>query len=88
MRSLAGKQAGLSETALLAEAWSAEPEALPEGWSAAALRRSDVTLLRDPGAVRDEDPVIRHLQHLGGTLTELAETGVGLPVGAAAEAVS
>ena len=39
LRSLAGQQAGLAETALLAEAWSAEPGALPAGWSAAALRR-------------------------------------------------
>jgi len=46
------------------------------------LRRSDVALFRDHGSARDEDPVIRHLHHLGGTLTELAETGVGLPVGA------
>ena len=39
LRSLSGQQAGLAETALLAEAWSAEPDALPAGWSAAALRR-------------------------------------------------
>jgi uncharacterized membrane protein YccC len=38
-RTLAARQAGLSETALLAEAWSVEPRALPEGWSAMALRR-------------------------------------------------
>ena len=39
LRTLAARRAGVSETALLAEAWSAEPRALPEGWSAMALRR-------------------------------------------------
>ncbi len=43
------------------------------------LRRSDVALFRDHRSARDEDPVIRHLHHLGATLTELAETGVALP---------
>jgi hypothetical protein len=43
------------------------------------LRRSDVALFRDHRSARDEDPVIRHLHHLGATLTALAETGVALP---------
>nr|WP_281381008.1 FUSC family protein [Nocardioides panaciterrulae] len=43
------------------------------------LRRSDVALFRDHRSARDEDPVIRHLHHLGATLTEIAETGIALP---------
>lgn len=39
VRAVAARQAGVAETALLAEAWSAERSAVPPGWSAAALRR-------------------------------------------------
>jgi len=39
LRALAARQAGVAEAALLAEAWSADPRALPEGWSGPALRR-------------------------------------------------
>lgn len=39
VRVVAARQAGVAETALLAEAWSVERGALREGWSAAALRR-------------------------------------------------
>ncbi len=39
VRVVAARQAGVAETALLAEAWSVEQGALREGWSAAALRR-------------------------------------------------
>jgi uncharacterized membrane protein YccC len=38
-RVVTARQAGVAETALLAEAWSVEGGAMPEGWSAAALRR-------------------------------------------------
>ncbi|MEW2346359.1 FUSC family protein [Streptomyces sp. NPDC006684] len=38
-RELHARQLGLAETALLIEGWSTEPGALPEGWSARALRR-------------------------------------------------
>jgi uncharacterized membrane protein YccC len=38
-RRLRAQQARLSDVALMVEGWSAEPGALPEGWSAAALRR-------------------------------------------------
>ncbi|WP_431034601.1 FUSC family protein [Streptomyces sp. P6-2-1] len=38
-RELHSRQLGLAETALLIEGWSTEPGALPEGWSARALRR-------------------------------------------------
>lgn len=39
VRAVGSRQAGVAETALLAEAWSAERGAVPLGWSAAALRR-------------------------------------------------
>lgn len=38
-RRLHARQLRLAETALVIEAWSAEPNALPDGWSAGALRR-------------------------------------------------
>ena len=38
-RRLRTHQARLAEVALMVEAWSAEPGALPDGWSAPALRR-------------------------------------------------
>ena len=38
-RRLAGQQAGLAEAALLSEAWSEDPRALPEGWTGPQLRR-------------------------------------------------
>jgi hypothetical protein len=38
-RALAARLAGLAEVGLLVDAWSADPDALPEGWSAVALRR-------------------------------------------------
>ena len=38
-RKLHSRQLRLAETALIVEGWSAEPDALPPGWSAAALRR-------------------------------------------------
>ncbi len=38
-RRLRAQQARLSDVALMVEGWSAEPAALPGGWSAAALRR-------------------------------------------------
>ena len=38
-RRLHSRQLRLAETALIIEGWSAEPDALPEGWSAPALRR-------------------------------------------------
>ena len=38
-RKLHSRQLRLAETALIAEGWSAEPGALPRGWSATALRR-------------------------------------------------
>ncbi|MCL8025058.1 FUSC family protein [Nocardioides bruguierae] len=38
-RALGARVAALGESALLVEAWSQEPRAVPEGWSAAALRR-------------------------------------------------
>ena len=36
------------------------------------LRRSDSMLFGDPGSARDRDPAVRHLHHLGATLTGLA----------------
>jgi uncharacterized membrane protein YccC len=39
LRRLASAGAGMAETALLADAWSAEAGAVPPGWSAAAVRR-------------------------------------------------
>ncbi|GGF45546.1 FUSC family protein [Marmoricola endophyticus] len=39
MRRLQDAQAAMASTSLLAEAWSAERGAVPEGWSASALRR-------------------------------------------------
>lgn len=39
IRVLNARRAGMGEAALLADAWSAERAAVPEGWSAAALRR-------------------------------------------------
>ena len=39
LRALSARHAGLTEAALLAEAWSEDPRALPEGWSGPALRR-------------------------------------------------
>ena len=39
MRRLQETQAAMSNTSLLAEAWSTEPGAVPDGWSASALRR-------------------------------------------------
>ncbi|MCW2792653.1 MAG: hypothetical protein JWO76_1751, partial [Nocardioides sp.] len=42
------------------------------------LWRSDVALFGDHESARDGDPVVRHLHHLGATLTELAETGLGV----------
>lgn len=39
LRALSGRRAALAETGLLIDAWSADPDALPDGWSAAALRR-------------------------------------------------
>jgi uncharacterized membrane protein YccC len=44
------------------------------------LTRGDLALFRDHESARDEDPVIRHLHHLGGTLTQLAETGLRVTV--------
>jgi uncharacterized membrane protein YccC len=38
-RTLRGQQARLAESALIVEGWSANPGALPAGWSAPALRR-------------------------------------------------
>ena len=38
-RRLHSRQLRLAETALIVEGWSAEPDALPHGWSATALRR-------------------------------------------------
>jgi uncharacterized membrane protein YccC len=38
-RRLRARQAGLTEAALMMEAWSEEPGALAEGWSGSALRR-------------------------------------------------
>jgi uncharacterized membrane protein YccC len=38
-RKLHSRQLRLAEAALIAEGWSAEPDALPPGWSATALRR-------------------------------------------------
>ncbi len=38
-RRLGGRQAGLVEAALMAEAWSEDPRGLPEGWTGPALRR-------------------------------------------------
>lgn len=38
-RRLTARQAGVAETALLADAWSADPRGVPPGWSPAALRR-------------------------------------------------
>ena len=38
-RKLHSRQLRLAETALIAEGWSVEPGALPQGWSATALRR-------------------------------------------------
>lgn len=38
-RRLHSRQSRLAEAALIVEGWSAEPEALPPGWSATALRR-------------------------------------------------
>jgi len=39
VRALSARRAGMSEAALLADAWSAERSAVPASWSAAALRR-------------------------------------------------
>ena len=39
IRVLSARRAGMGEAALLADAWSVERSAVPEGWSAAALRR-------------------------------------------------
>jgi uncharacterized membrane protein YccC len=39
LRRLHGRQTRLAEVALMVEAWSANPGALADGWSAAALRR-------------------------------------------------
>ncbi|NHA69289.1 FUSC family protein [Phycicoccus flavus] len=39
LRALDARRAGLGEAALLADAWSADRSAVPEGWSPSALRR-------------------------------------------------
>ena len=39
LRALSSRRSRMAETALLAEAWSVEPGAVPDGWSAPALRR-------------------------------------------------
>lgn len=39
IRTLQDTQAAMANTSLLAEAWSTEPHAVPDGWSASALRR-------------------------------------------------
>jgi uncharacterized membrane protein YccC len=76
LRSLSARQAGLAETALLAEAWSEDAHALPDGWSASALRRRlieaqqavdkmaacSVALAgKDPAMVTEARRVVTHL---------------------------
>ena len=66
VRVLSARRAGLSEAALLVDAWSAERSAVPEGWSAAALRRRLIEAQQAMERVavagtrlRDADPVLR-----------------------------
>ncbi len=66
MRRLGARRAGMGEAALLADAWSAERSAVPDGWSAAALRRRLIEAQQAMERValaavrlRDADPVLR-----------------------------
>ncbi len=67
-RRLRARQARLAEVALMVEAWSAQPRALPPGWSAPALRRrlldehqcvDDIVAVADAGGLRVLDRLAR-----------------------------
>ncbi|KRE63513.1 FUSC family protein [Nostocoides sp. Soil756] len=67
-RVLRARRAGLGEAALLADAWSAERSAVPEGWSASALRRRLIEaqaaaerVARAAVRLHDAEPVLRSL---------------------------
>ena len=78
VRVLSARRAGMGEAALLVDAWSAERSAVPEGWSAAALRRRLIEAQQAMervavSAIRlwDADPLLRSeaqtaTEHLAG----------------------
>jgi hypothetical protein len=70
IRVLAARRAGMGEAALLVDAWSVERSAVPEGWSAVALRRRLIEAQQAMervavAAIRlaDADPVLRSEAH-------------------------
>lgn len=70
VRVLSARRAGMGEAALLADAWSAERSAVPEGWSAPALRRRLIEAQQAMERValaatqlRDADAVLRSEAH-------------------------
>lgn len=73
-RTLHSRQLRLAEAALMVEGWSAEPGALPAGWSASALRRRllDAHLLIDEFATAAESLVLTR-GRLTGSAAEIAK---------------